>query len=85
MALRKDIESKGSKFKDAYIAVVRPTISGDKLRLCFNVQARASDEAEEWLTDEYWQAPYDMEGGNPFEQAYEYLKARPEFEGATDC
>lgn len=27
----------------------------------------------------------DLQGGNPIEQAYMYLKTLPEFSGATDC
>jgi hypothetical protein len=40
--------------------------------------------AEQFLFDVYYTAPYAMNGSNPFEQGYAYLRALPEFEKATD-
>jgi hypothetical protein len=34
--------------------------------------------------EEYFTAPYVLTGVNPIQQAYDWLKAQPEFAGATD-
>jgi hypothetical protein len=33
----------------------------------------------------YHVAPYNIDGPNPFQQAYEYLKTLPEFLDSADC
>lgn len=84
MALKIDTTYKGFPIVGAYVVVLVPTISMDKTEMAFNVQASATAGSEA-LHNAYLTAPYKVEGSNPFEQAYEYLKGLPEFAGATDC
>lgn len=37
------------------------------------------------FADDQHVCAYDMQAGNPWEQAYEYLKTLPEFADAIDC
>lgn len=84
MALKIDTTYKGFPISGAYVAVLVPTISMDKTEMAFNIQTSAS-EGSEALDNQYITSPYMIDGGNPFSQAYEYLKTLPEFLGAMDC
>jgi hypothetical protein len=37
------------------------------------------------FADDQITCAYNIQGGNPWEQAYEHLKTLPEFKGAEDC
>lgn len=91
MALEKAITYKSIQLAGAYFRVVRPQIDTSKNTMSFNVwafpsQATAADQAN-MLSDiaAYFEAvPYSILGANPFEQGYDWLKAQPDFAGATD-
>lgn len=84
MALKLDVNYKGVVIKDAYVSVAVVTLGEDKSDMSFSVQTCAEASSEP-LTYVYKNTSYDMDGENPFKQAYEYLKTLPEFEGAVDC
>lgn len=84
MALKLDVTHRGLSIKDSYVVVVMPTISTGKDSLEFGVWYKAGAEHEQFLASNY-SAPYDLYGGNPFEQAYKHLRTLPEFSGAADC
>lgn len=84
MALKLDVTHRGLSIKDSYVVVVMPTISTGKDSLEFGVWYKAGAEHEQFMAANY-SAPYDLDGNNPFEQAYEHLKTLPEFKNATDC
>lgn len=83
MAFNVDFNYKGIEVKTAYACVSSPVISENKKTQSFLVLFSVGD-SEPFSCAEY-SSPYDLEGANPFVQAYEYLKALPEFEGAVDC
>lgn len=84
MALTQNIEFKGIPVSNAYVRVLQTTLGMDKVSMIFSTQT-SSRAGIEPLSNEVYSAPYDLEGANPFNQAYEYLKTLPEFEGSTDC
>lgn len=84
MALHIDTTHKGIPVSQAYVTVELPTVALDKASISFGVWFRSSREHVHFHADTY-QAPYSLESGDPFEQAYEHLKTLPEFEGCTDC
>lgn len=84
MALKVDSEFCGIQVSGAYCTVGSLGFSGDKSKVIFALYRRASKENEPFDSHPFT-APYDIEGSDPFAQAYEYLKTRPEFESATDC
>jgi hypothetical protein len=83
MALQKNIETiQGLNVSDAYIRV--ESISLSKNLMHINIKTYVSVE-KPCLSAEVFSCAYSLEGQNPFQQAYEYLKTLPEFSGATDC
>jgi hypothetical protein len=56
-----------------------------KESMTFHLRSYTAAENVPSFAEEVFQAPYDIEGGNPIKQAYEYLKTLPEFESAEDC
>jgi len=84
MALALDVIYKNVKVTGAYVTVAVATLGADKAEMTFSVQTCAQSNGDP-LTYVYYTTRYDMDGENPFKQAYEYLKTLPEFEGATDC
>jgi hypothetical protein len=64
---------------DAYIKVesIRSTKSDASVLVSFNIGESSFERV-------YGFTP-SMDGGNFIKQAYEYIKALPEFEGAEDC
>lgn len=84
MALKVDFDFRGIPVKGAYAEVTHMGFSPSKDEHYFTLIYRAGKDAPEIHAHGY-SAPYDIDGPNPFEQAYAYLKTLPEFEGATDC
>ena len=82
MALQKTIIFKGVSVPDAYIKIIR--FDGDKSSLTVGVGYFASPE-HEMLYSDALAVPYAIDGSNPIQQAYEYLKTLPEFADAVDC
>lgn len=83
MALSLDIEFRGIKIYKAYATVNTPSLSANKTEVIFCVDYRASPHNDP-ITSQMYEAPYDLEGNNPFVQAYDYLKTLEEFQGCTD-
>jgi hypothetical protein len=84
MAIRIDTVHKGIPVIQAYVTVELPTVSLDKASVSFGVWFRSSREHEQFHALTY-EAPYSLDAGDPFAQAYEHLKTLPEFEGCVDC
>ncbi|MNE02451.1 hypothetical protein D3C80_949270 [compost metagenome] len=84
MALKKTFGFKGVLVEDGYIRVMTPAIHPGNISFEFAVHYMATPEDESLKADVY-NAPYTLLGGNPIEQAYEYLKTLPEFSDAIDC
>ena len=84
MALKVDVEFKGIRVVGAYVAVMMSGISEDKTEQFFTALYRVSPGQDIFYSSSY-ASPYNMEGANPFIQAYEYLKNLPEFNGSSDC
>jgi hypothetical protein len=84
MALKIDTEYKGIPVAGAYVSLNLSCISADKTEVFVCALYRSAKGAEVFHAADF-SAPYDLEGANPFVQAYEHLKTLPEFEGCTDC
>ena len=84
MALKVDIDFKGIHVSKSYVTVDSPSIGLGKEFLRF-VASYRSGEGSLIFDQRTYEAPYDIDGSNPFEQSYDYLKTLPEFSGAIDC
>lgn len=84
MALKKDIEFKGISVVGAYLRAVSPTIRRGNEHLEFILEY-AADENAQYFKARAFDCVYDLDGSNPIEQAYEFLKTLDEFADATDC
>lgn len=91
MALQKAFTYKGLAIPACYFRVVAPQVDISKTTMSFRVwpfvtqdQSTDASNALADVTVVVAAAPYSLTGPNIFEQAYEYLKTLPEFEGATD-
>lgn len=83
MAIIKDTElENGIKVYGAYLRV--ENISLDKTDISFNIR-KYVDKNKSFFSEDYLTCPYNIEGENPFIQAYEYLKTLEEFKDAEDC
>lgn len=87
MALSQDLSllnnfGETSTFADVYFKVV--TLGGSKETFSFELVAFKNKDGQE-LDKKVYSFAYDLNGHNPFRQAYEYLKTTPEFSGANDC
>lgn len=83
MAISKNIElSNGIKVDGAYIRVEHPSLTKDNMHFCIRKYVVSN---KPFFSEEYVEAPYTLEGANPFKQAYEYLKSLPEYSDAIDC
>lgn len=84
MSIKTTIIFKGITVVDALITAVMPSIAMGNKMMTYGVQYRSTAEAEVFLS-EIKEAPYDMDGGNPLEQAYAHLRTLPGFVDAVDC
>lgn len=85
MALKIDSEFHGIEVKGAYCSIANLGFGpDDKTKVLFSLYYR-SEKGSEPFRSESFSAEYDMDGSNPFTQAYDYLKSLPELEGAADC
>lgn len=85
MALTLDTLFRGILVESAYVTVELPTVNRTKDVLSFGVWYRATPDAVEQFDAKTMEAPYTLTGGDPFEQAYLYIRTLPEFATATDC
>ncbi len=81
MAIRKDFEYKGLVVVGAYIRV--NNLCGNKSSLGITVGIYTS--TDNLITTSDYQFDYNVDGANPFVQAYEYIKTLPEYTDAIDC
>lgn len=84
MALQADHMFKGINIPNAYLSVSSLGIADDKQSLHFTLDYRSAAGAVVLESVEF-SGPYELEGINPFTQAYTYLKTLPEFGGLVDC
>lgn len=83
MAIIKNIElENGIKVDSAYIRVEFPSITKDKLTF---VVRKYANKDKPFFAEDVIECSYNIEGENPFKQAYEYLKTLEEFKNAEDC
>lgn len=84
MAIKKTIIlSSGLVANDAYIRVVRVNVTwknSGNVEMSYHVSA----DQPPFQTRQF-SFQYDLQGDNPWRQAYQYIKTLPEFEGAEDC
>lgn len=84
MAFKVDFDFKGVPVSGAYAEVTHTGFSAEKDEQYFTLTYRASKDAPEFHAHGY-SAPYVLDGPNPFEQAYAYLRTLPDFRYAIDC
>lgn len=85
MALQKSTTTpQGFQADDAYHRVMYVGFQG-KESITFSVESFKSADASVNFDSKSFACAYDMNGANPFQQAYSYLKTLPEFAGAVDC
>lgn len=81
MALSKNMEFSGIQVQGAYIKVENVTVEKDSMAA--TVIWRASSNSAP-LKNKTYGLVYDINGKNPLAQAYDKLKALPEFAGSSD-
>lgn len=82
MALKQHFNFRGINIEDAYFRVA--SFNGDKAAFGYEVSVHADPVAQP-LASLLFHAPFNLDGGNIVQQAYEHLKTLPEFAGAVDC
>lgn len=73
MALQTDVTFNGVKIPSAYVSVVMPCIRMNKTSMSFCVHYKRERLGDVIATQDM-DAPYSLNGPNPFIQAYAYLK-----------
>lgn len=82
MALTINSDHIGIPVDNAYVTVVVPSV--DKTSMLFGVYFRAKPGADPFKAVTH-EAPYDLEGENPYKQAYAFLKGLDGFAGCADA
>ena len=83
MALKCNITTQsGVTINEAYCRAI--DFSVGKTQMSFGIQVFADKEKSPVEVDRI-AAPYDLNGKNPYAQAYTHLKTLPGFAGAVDC
>jgi hypothetical protein len=84
MALKKTVQlPTGITVENAYHRVLNIRII-DKNRFRFSVTSHVDAEKDAFTNQEF-DAQYDLNGDNPFKQAYQHIKKMSEFADAVDC
>jgi hypothetical protein len=86
MALKKTVTTvHGFEAVDAYHRVEQVHLA-HKDKIQFSVRVYKSDEPGfVAFADSQHSCAYGIEGANPIQQAYEYIKTLPEYANAQDC
>lgn len=84
MALRKTVDFRGVIVPNAYVRVQPLTIQAGNAQMEFGIQIMVNATASPFEVYAIG-ANYNLEGGNPIRQAYDYLKTLERFQGAEDC
>ena len=83
MAIKSNIElQNGIKVDGAYLRVEFPSINKDLMS--FNLRKYVNTDLS-FFSEDMITCDYDIEGSNPYSQAYEYLKTLDEYSDAVDC
>lgn len=82
MAISKQEIFKGITIPNCYIRI--DSFSGNKTTLNVELGFYVDVELGSFRTSSYT-IDYNVSGGNPLEQAYNYIKGLPEFSGSVDC
>jgi hypothetical protein len=69
---------------NAYHRVEQPVIGIDKTSMSFTLRAYKEVGLQSFAAASF-NAPYSVDGDNPFKQAYVYLKSLPDYAGAVDA
>lgn len=84
MALKVNLNIGSTVVSDAYVKV--ESFAGDKNHLRFVTVIKSCKESEPLpLPNEAYGFDYDINVGNPVEQAYAHLKTLPKFADFVDC
>lgn len=83
MALSQTTNFKGLTIENAYLRVWGVQISDNKTSISFGLGVYAEPQGER-ITSTSHEAPYDLAGPNPVQQAYEHLKTLPAYADAVD-
>jgi hypothetical protein len=85
MALKKTTNTIfGIEVKDAYLRVESQKLI-NKSAVEFEVVCYADNQQTVSFSKSHFISPYDLNGDNPFKQAYEHIKTLPQFSDAVDC
>lgn len=85
MALIKSVTtSYGVNVVDAYHRIEMIHMY-DKKYVSYHVRSYKDASGLPFFEERVLQFAYDLNGSNPFAQAYDHLKTQPEFDGAVDC
>lgn len=68
---------------DGVLNVIMPSISTDQTTLSFGLAYRAT-VSDPLLNSETYSCPYDVTSGDPFTQAYDYIKSLSQFNDVVD-
>lgn len=83
MAIKNTVETGfGIEVEEAYLRVEFPFINKDSMS--FNLRKYVSKDLP-FFSEDMITCDYDIEGSNPYSQAYEYLKTLDEYSDAVDC
>jgi len=81
MALQKTVTYKGITINDAYLKIWH--IEGDKTTMKFGLGTFAQSDGD-MIDSKSYSFSYDIDGANPIQQGYSYLKTLPDYSDATD-
>ncbi|EPF7752871.1 hypothetical protein ACSVMW_001874 [Vibrio parahaemolyticus] len=73
----------GIELNGAYLRVDFVTII-DKVSLRFALRTYNSRDAAKFIDENFFACEYDINGENPYKQAYDHLKSLEEFNSAVD-
>ena len=83
MAIKNTVETGfGIKVEEAYLRVEFPSINKDSMS--FNLRKYVAKDLP-FFSEDMITCAYDIEGSNPYIQAYNYLKTLDEYSDAVDC
>lgn len=87
MALQIQTQFQGIPIPAAYCTVTSLCFPGDsKTQLAFILRYRVNASVDVSFLEEHYEGiPYNLQGADPYKQAYEFLKTQPQFEGCIDC
>lgn len=86
MAFKKTIQTQiGVEIVDAYHRVEFVTIRKGNKKIDFHLRTYVNGNSDAWISDACFSCNYDINGSNPVEQAYSYIRSDQQFLDAVDC